>query len=143
MVDERPVALATCELKAGDWIALLSYQSPIEHYFVGLVFRLQQEGVYDIVGEAALCSGWKPSTTWSVFTDGLGLMDRTDFWARFEVLFDPEEVLLLAMRLRESLGALSREGGFSETDTHRLLSTESLTWKRSFANRREPHPTTD
>lgn len=143
VVDERPVALATCELKAGDWIALLSYQSPIEHHFVGLVFRLQQDVVYGIVGEVALCSEWKPSTTWSGFTDGLGLMDRTDFWARFEVLFDPEEVLLLAMRLRESLGALSREGGFSETDTHRLLSTESLTWKRSFTNRREPHPTTD
>lgn len=139
VVNQRPVAVATCEFAVGDWVAPLShYVSQYYHnYCLGLVLRSKGANVYDVVGEVAFFPKCKPCTSWETCNCQFGPQFHTDFHTTFDVTFDAEELLLFAARLREPFESMRREMYLCERGQPELPAGPPMKWLSTYAERRD------
>ena len=139
VANDRPVAIATCDLVTGDWIAPLSdYISNYYHSFcIGLVFRLREGSTYDIVGEVSFFQTCRPCASWDDCRCQFGPDFHTHYHTDFEVSFDCEELLLGTIRLRKPYDEMRQETRDSERGGPCVPGGPSMNWRLSYADRRD------
>jgi len=139
VVNDQPVAIATCDFVAGDWIAPLSdYISDYYHsYCVGLVFRLREGSTYEIVGEVSFFPSCRPCASSDNCKCQLGPEFHTHYHTSFKIAFDCEELLLCTIGLRGPYDEMRQETRDSGRGGARLPSGPPMKWRLSFAVRRD------
>jgi hypothetical protein len=137
VVNQQPVAIATCFFETGDWIAPLGhYISDCYHsYCIGLVFRLRAGNVYDIVGEVAFFPSCRPCVSWEDCRCQFGEQFHTNYATSFAVAFDCEELLLFSIGIREPYDTMRKESPSAGRGEPRLPTGLPLNWRSSCAVR--------
>lgn len=138
-VGQQPVAISTCDLAAGDWIVALREYSRhlrIGDAMFGLVIRRREMDTYDIVGVATFVPGCQPCVSWESCKCQFGRRFHTDFYTSFVIEFDPEELLLLCIRLHAPFG-MKRALSYQEQDLPEPPAGLPIRWHASFAMRHD------
>lgn len=135
----RPVAITTCNLTTGDWIAPLSHYVSAYYntYCLGVVFRLLKSNTYSIVGEVAFHPYCAPCTSGETCKCQFGPEFHTNYVTCFDVNFEKEELLLCAMRLRGPFETMRREGREHDRGAAEVPEVGEGRWKQSWAARRD------
>ena len=139
VVNDQPVAIASCDFVTGDWIASLSdYISDYYHsYCIGLVFRLHKGSIYDIVGEVSFFPSCRPCASSDTCKCQLGPDFHTHYYTSFEIAFDCEELLLSTIRLQGPYDKMRQETGYSGRGGAHLPAGPLMHWRLSRAVRRD------
>ena len=139
VVNDQPVAIATCDFATGDWIAPLSdYTSNYYNsYCVGLVFRLREGNTYDIVGEVSFFPSCRPCASWDNCGCQFGPDFHTHYHTDFQIAFDCEELLLFTIRLRVPYDEMRQETRDSGRGAACVPSGPPMNWRASCAVRRD------
>ena len=150
-VDDFVVAIAACELVAGDWIVPISDYSTdlgFETYCYGVVLRAQGPDMYRIVGEIAFSPYCRPCSgcSWEAELCECGLDPRShpDSCTAFKIAFDSDELLLLSIRLRKPFEMMRQESRYRTRASPLLPTCPPMEWPLSFAVKcREPYDEVD
>lgn len=139
VANTRPVAIATCDFVAGDWIApLIDYTSDYYHFHcVGLVFRLREGSTYNIVGEVSFFPSCWPCALRDSCSCQFGPEFHPHYNTDFEIFFDCEELLLGAIRLQGSYDEMRQETRDSGRGKARVPGGPPMEWRLSCAVRRD------
>lgn len=142
IVEDCVVAIAACELLAGDWIVPMSDYSTdlgFQTYCFGVVLRAQGPDMYRIVGEIAFSPYCRPCAAWSCEAElsecELDTRLHPDSYTAFDIAFDPTELLLLSIRLGGPFEAMRQELRYRNRDLPSLPDGPPMKWPSSFALR--------
>lgn len=139
VVNHQPVAKATCNFATGDWIAPLSHyvSDYYRSYCVGLVFRLREGNTYGVVGEVSFSPSCRPCVSWDTCGCQFGREFHTHYATDFTVTFDPEELLLFSIRIREPYRGMRQESQHGGRGGLRVPAGPALNWMSSSGIRRD------
>jgi hypothetical protein len=141
VVDERPVAIATCSFETGDWIVPQiihisdTHLSPGGGFCIGLVLRLRAGTKYDIVGELAFYPSCRPCGLWETCECQFGRQFHTDYFTKFYIMFDCEQLLLFTIRNRAPYVERRKTWGRACHIDAELPAGPPMNWKVSCAER--------
>jgi hypothetical protein len=139
VVNDQPVAIATCDFVIGDWIGTLS--DYISDYYnnscVGLVFRLRKGNMYEIVGEVAFFPSCRPCVSWDNCGCQFEPEFHTHYHTKFDIAFHCKELLLCAIRLRGPYGQMRQETRVGGRGGACVPGGTPMNWRLSFAVRRD------
>ncbi|KAM0705258.1 hypothetical protein Q7P35_008048 [Cladosporium inversicolor] len=142
-VENCVVAIAACELFAGDWVIPMSDYSTdlgFETYCYGVILRAQGPEMYRIAGEISfkpycrLCS----ACSWETERCECALDPQyhPDSYNAFNIAFDSEELLLLSIRLRKPFETMRHESRYRSRAPPLLPPGPPMEWPSSFAVKR-------
>jgi hypothetical protein len=139
-VDGRVVAITACELFEGDWIVPLSDYSTdlgFETYCYGMVLRAQGNTIYRVVGEVAFSPYCRPCAASSGEPESCQCVLESELHADsgqyFDIVFNSDELLLCATRLRTPFETMRRELHYRARASPLLPSGPPMKWSSSFA----------
>jgi hypothetical protein len=141
VVDERPVAIATCSFETGDWIVPQiihisdTHLSPGGGFCLGLVLRLRAGTTYDIIGELAFYPSCSPCGSWETCECQFGRQFHTEYFTKFYIRFDCEELLLFTIRNRAPYVERRKTWGQVCHIDAELPAGPPMNWKVSCAER--------
>jgi hypothetical protein len=140
VVDGRVVAITACELSEGDWIVPLSDYSTnlrFETYCYGVILRAQRNTMYRVVGEVAFSPYCRPCAASSGEPESCQCVLESELHADsgqyFDIMFDSDELLLCATRLRAPFETMRRESHYRARAPPLLPSGPPMKWPSSFA----------